>query len=404
MVQCGAVDPRARNMNFDDELMGKLIRSVACHEVGHALGLLHNFGASSSTPVEVLRNKEYVEKYGFCSSIMDYARFNYVAQPEDSISQDGLISRIGPYDIWAIQWGYRFFPDIKTADEEKLKLNSWIGEKVSDSRLWFGSEFTPDDPRTQTEDLGNNAMKAGDYGIKNLQRIVPNLLEWTKREGAGYAGLSEIYSGVTSQYSNYLRHVTRYVGGVYETIKSTDQPGPTHQAVPAERQREAMQFLDKHIFQTPYWLLDTAVLTRIGTAPLQIVAHHQADVLSSLLDVNTMNELVFAESMYGKEAYSLYAFFQDLKTSVWKELELSKPVDQYRRMLQRYYVEKLIKLKSNETNTGPGYNDVIPMITAHLKTLRTNIKTSLKKVEDPMTRNHLQFLYDEINDVLPMEK
>ena len=402
MVQCGAVDPRARKMNFDDELMGSLIRSVACHEVGHSLGLLHNFGASSSTPVEVLRNKEYVEKYGYCSSIMDYARFNYVAQPEDSIGEKGLISRIGPYDIWAIEWGYRFFPDTRSSDEEKLKMNTWTREKAVNKILWFGSEFATGDPRAQTEDLGDNAMKAGTYGIKNLQRIVPNLLEWTKIDGTGYSGLSEIYSGVTTQYSNYLRHVTRYIGGEYETIKATEQPGPVYRAVPAERQREAMQFLDKQLFQTPYWLLDTAVLSRIGVAPLQIVGRYQMDVLSTLLDFNTMNQLANAESMYGNETYSLSAFFQDLETSIWKELDSHEPIDQYRRMLQRYYLARLITAKGSSA-AGQRYNDVVPIIISQLKSLRSKIKLSLKKTEDPMTKNHLHYLYDEINAALPAE-
>ncbi|HEX5167611.1 MAG TPA: zinc-dependent metalloprotease [Cyclobacteriaceae bacterium] len=399
MVQCGAVDPRARKMSFDDELMGSLIRSVACHEVGHALGLLHNFGASASTPVEILRNKEYVEKYGFCSSIMDYARFNYVAQPEDSISEKGLISRIGPYDVWAIQWGYRFFVD-QSADEEKLKLNSWTSQKATDSRLWFGSEFAPDDPRAQTEDLGDNAMKAGTYGIKNLQRIVPQLTEWTKLEGSGYSGLSEIYTGVTAQYTNYLRHVTRYVGGVYETIKATEQSGPIYQAVPFKLQHEAMRFLDTQLFQTPVWLLDTAILSRIGVAPLQIIGRCQTEVLSTLLDPNTMNELVYAESMYGEEAYGLIPFFNDLENSIWSELDSFQPVDQYRRMLQRYYVERLIVVKNSP---GLGYNDVIPMIISQLKALRSRIKLSLKKTKDMMTKNHLQYLYDVINAQLPAD-
>jgi hypothetical protein len=246
-------------------------------------------------------------------------------------------------------------------------------------------------------------MRAGEYGIRNLQRIVPNLLEWTKTEGAGYAGLSEIYSAVKSQYSNYLRHVTRYVGGTYETIKVSNQPGPVYEAVPAERKQEAMRFLDKHLFQTPYWLLDTAVLSRLGSPPLQVVGRFQADVLSNLLDLNTLNELVFAESMYGGRTYTIMDFFNDIDQSIWKELSNDEPVNQYRRLLQRYYVEKLILLQSSST-TGHGYNDVIPTVIAQLKSLRGRIRSSLRKVEDPMTVNHLQYIYDKINAALPPEK
>jgi hypothetical protein len=304
--------------------------------------------------------------------------------------------------MWAIEWGYRYFPDTITSDEERRQLGNNITQKTNDNRLWFGSEFATNDPRVQTEDIGNNAMRAGEYGIRNLQRIVPNLLEWTKTDGAGYAGLSEIYAAVKSQYSNYLRHVTRYVGGTYETIKVSNQPGPVYEAVPTERKQEAMRFLDKHLFQTPYWLLDTAVLSRLGSPPLQVVGRFQADVLSNLLDLNTLNELVFAESMYGDRTYTIMDFFKDIDQSIWKELANDEPVNQYRRLLQRYYVEKLILLQSSST-TGHGYNDVIPTVIAQLKSLRGRIRSSLKKVEDPMTVNHLQYIYDKINAALPPE-
>lgn len=403
MIQCGAVDTGAQKMNFDDELMGRLIRSVACHEVGHSLGLVHNYGASSSTLVEAIRSKEFVQKYGFCSSIMDYARFNYVAQPEDSINRDGLISRIGAYDIWAIEWGYRYFPEFKSSDEEKMRLNAWTSTKGNDKKLWFGSEFATQDPRAQTEDLGNDAMRAGNYGIKNLQRIVPNLIKWTMREGAGYAGLSEIYNGVTNQYSNYIDHVLRYVGGTYETMKTTEQPGPVYQSVPASKQREAMQFLDRNVFQTPHWLLDTAILSRIGIPPSQVVERAQADALSTLLDKNTLDELVDAESMLGTETYTLKNFFDDLNRSVWSELDSREPfIDQYRRTLQRYYTRRLLNLAGSPT-ASQGYNDIQPMVRSQLKDLRNRIKVALKKTDDTMTKTHLQFLYDEISGALPSE-
>ena len=194
MIQCGPLDRRAQKMQFDDNLMGQLIRSVASHEVGHSLGLTHNYAASSSVPVEKLRDREWLEANGHTPSIMDYARFNYVAQPQDSVGERGLISRIGIYDHWAIEWGYRIFPEAKSADAEIPVMNKWVVEKLQNDKLRFGSEFTSDDPRTQTEDIGDNAMKAGEYGIRNLQRVVPNLIKWTYQEHENYRSLGQMYN------------------------------------------------------------------------------------------------------------------------------------------------------------------------------------------------------------------
>ena len=191
-VQCAAVDPRARKMELDDDLMGQLIRFVSSHEVGHTLGLRHNYGSSSTVPVEKLRDKAFVEANGHTPSIMDYARFNYVAQPEDNIAEIGLFPRIGDYDKWAIEWGYRLYPNAKSADDEVAILNKLTIEKLKNKRLWFGTELDPDDPRSQSEDLGDNAMKAGTYGIKNLQRIVPNLLVWTHEDNQDYESMRRL--------------------------------------------------------------------------------------------------------------------------------------------------------------------------------------------------------------------
>lgn len=396
-VQCSPTDPRAQKMRFDDDLMGELIRSVACHEVGHALGLTHNFGASATVPVELLRNKKWVEHYGHTPSIMDYARFNYVAQPEDSISAIGLISRIGQYDIWAIEWGYRWFPDDQSQLQEVAKLNQWTIEKLKDERLWFGSEFSSDDPRVQTEDLGNNAMYASAYGIKNLKRIIPNLIEWTREENEGYKGLLEAYNGVSSQFDYYLGHVVSYIGGVHETYKTVEQPGPVYEVVPVKLQRNAMDFLDRYLFQTPHWLLDTTVLRRIGQPPLRIIGKSQEKVLSRLLSLSTLDNLINNEALFGKGAYALTDFFKDLDAMMWTELEDYGPVDIYRRNLQRIYVEKLLETV-NPDRLGRDLGDVIPILQAKLDEIKAKLKKASAKTEDTLTKYHLNYLYERIDE------
>ena len=221
-IQTAAVDPQARKLVFEDSLMGELIRFVSSHEVGHTLGLRHNFGSSSTVPVEYLRNKKWVEANGHTPSFMDYARFNYVAQPEDNISQSGLFPRIGDYDKWAIEWGYRWYPELKTPEAEVPALNKITVEKLKDKRLWFGTESDSDDPRAQNEDLGDNAMTASGYGIKNLQRIMSKLPEWTKEDNKGYNSLNEIYGQVVTQFQRYMGHVAKNVGGLLTTPKTLE--------------------------------------------------------------------------------------------------------------------------------------------------------------------------------------
>ncbi|MFL5786822.1 MAG: zinc-dependent metalloprotease, partial [Flavisolibacter sp.] len=226
MVQCGAVDPKAQKMVFDDSLMGQLIRFVVSHEVGHTLGLTHNMRASSTVPVEKLRDKEWVEKNGFCPSIMDYARFNYVAQPEDSIEEKGLMPRIGLYDKWAIEWGYRLLPKFKKSEDELSYLDTLVKSKMQNDQYVFGSEHNWGDPKSQSEDIGDNAMLASSYGIKNLKRILPRLITWTAEPHEGYNQLDKMYKNVQQQYQQYLVHVVTNIFGIYETIKNVNQFGP----------------------------------------------------------------------------------------------------------------------------------------------------------------------------------
>lgn len=398
LIQCGPTDPRAQEMQFDDALMGELIRSVAAHEVGHTLGLTHNFGASSTVPVEKLRDREWLEIHGHTPSIMDYARFNYVAQPEDSVGEKGLISRIGAYDLWAIEWGYRWYPDLKSPEEEKPVLNQWIVEKMEDnSALWFGSEFSSDDPRTQTEDLGNNAMLAGEYGIKNLKRVVANLMEWTYKENEGYGDLQDLYSGVLRQFDYYVGHVLSNIGGIYETPKLASQPGPVYQMVPLDVQHEALDFIKENVFTTPVWLVDTMILARVGDSPTQTIARSQERALDYLLSTNTVSKLAVNEAMYGDKAWRLIDYFNEIDQAMWAELRDEKTIALYRRNLQREYVESLISLSKK---SGKDYRDVGPIVKNKLVEIHTTIKKGKKKIDDPMSQYHLKFLEDRLSEVI----
>ncbi|MCY7310247.1 MAG: zinc-dependent metalloprotease [Chitinophagaceae bacterium] len=411
-VQTAAVDPAARKMNFDDELMGQLIRFVSSHEVGHTLGLRHNYGSSSSVPVENLRNKAWVEANGHTPSIMDYARFNYVAQPEDNVGQKGLFPRIGDYDNWAIEWGYKLFPEYKDADAEKTHLNNWVMEKLKDKRLWFGTEQNPDDPRSQSEQVGDDAMKGSMYGIKNLQRIVPNLAQWTKEPNEGYSNLNQLYGQVTGQFGRYIGHVVKYVGGIMETPKMVEESGAIYEIVAEAKQKEAVDFINKQLFATPTWLLNQDIFAKTGISGLTTIGNLQDNALNRLLGSRTLNKLIDAEAALGNNAYQIIELLNDVKKGVWGELAARKPIDIYRRNLQKSYITTLNNLISSSGQTtsvgtftvtvsgGNDKSDVKSVVRAHLTALRSEINAAAAGIADPMTKYHLQDLSKRIGNTL----
>jgi len=413
-VQTAAVDPGARKMVYDDELMGQLIRFVSSHEVGHTLGLRHNYGSSSTVPVENLRNKNWVEKNGHTPSIMDYARFNYVAQPEDNIGRTGLFPRIGDYDDWAIEWGYKLFPQYKDAEDEKASLNKWAIEKLKDNRLWFGTETNPDDPRSQSEQVGDDAMKGSMYGIKNLQRIVPNLIQWTKQPNEDYSDLKKMYGQVTSQFSRYLGHVAKYIGGIMETPKSVEQQGAVYEIVAKAKQKEAVDFLNKQLFATPTWLIQNDIFDRTALSGLTTIGGLQDNILGRILSSRSLNKLTEAEASLGSNAYHITELFSDLKKGIMSELPTRKTVDIYRRNLQKSYINILCNLvdppKATTTTGIPGFtgstsssadkSDVRSVVRGHLASLKSEINAAAAGTADLMTKYHLQDLSKRIDNAL----
>lgn len=417
-TQTAAVDERARKNVLGDELMGRLIRFVSSHEVGHTIGLRHNFGASHATPVEKLRDPEWLAENGHTSSIMDYARFNYVAQPGDGVEEELLMPKVGDYDKWAIEWNYKPIYGTDSAEEDQKVLNEWYLEKAADNpRLHFLTEVSAYDPRAQSEDLGDNAVKASDYGIKNLQRILPNAVEWTAEEAEDYEMVEEMFSNVAGQYRRYVGHVSKWIGGIYETPKTYDQEGPVYEPAPADRQREAVNFLHRHLFQTPTWLIDPKIHELINPiVGVNTVSGLQASTLRSLYSTSRLQRLIEAEAAY-PGAYGLEEFFTDMHNGIWAELQSGAAIDVHRRNLQKLYLDELFDLLEDEDVSAggrssffrstpavnPAKTDISSLTRGMLTELYETLGKKSKRAADKMSRYHLEDCRKRIEEKLDLD-
>lgn len=411
-IQTAAINPDARGNNFKTETMGKLIQFVSSHELGHTLGLPHNMGSSFAYPVDSLRSASFTNKFGTAPSIMDYARFNYVAQPEDK--GVALMPNIGIYDKYAISWGYRPILDTNAEDEKPI-LDSWILKHAGDPLYRFGHQQAGStvDPSSQTEDLGDNAMKASAYGIKNLKKILPNLEEWTSEKGENYDNLSIMYGQVLSQFNRYMGHVTANIGGVYEEYKTTDQKGAVYKPVDKETQKEALKFVINELFKTPTWILDKNIFSKTEfSGSVERVRGLQARTLNSILDPGRMARMIENETSNGSLAYSLVGMMSDLRKGVWSEIYSKNSIDTYRRNLQRVYLDRLdylLNKAKNQKGKNSGYykssgininqSDVKSVARGELKRIQRDAKAASTS-GNTLTRYHLQDVVDRIDSIL----
>ncbi|TVQ66931.1 MAG: DUF5117 domain-containing protein [Balneolaceae bacterium] len=409
-IQTSPANPDARAVQFDEEVMGELIRFVSAHEVGHTLGLPHNFGSSFAVPVDSLRSPTYTANHGTAPSIMDYARFNYIAQPGDGVTN--FYPRVGEYDIWAIKWGYTWFGDTPIEEQRRI-LHQWTTERADDPVYFFGSQTNnPIDPRSNREDLGDNAMRASYYGIKNLEVITENLIDWIGAEGEDFSELEELYGQVVVQWSRYMGHVTPYIGGVYENHKTFDQEGVVYEPVETDLQREALTFLAEYAFSDPTWVMNAEILGRINQADfIDGYRARQVSVLNSVLDPSRLARLIEYDHR-GADTYSPFDFMDELRGHLWSELRGNSAISVYRRNLQRAYVERMEFMMTQElpsisaqarqfmgmTSVNVSQSDIRPIVREQLEILKRDL--SRNNSRDRATRIHLADLERRIDNIL----
>lgn len=395
LLETGAANPSARTLNTSDEEIGEMMRRVISHEIGHALGLPHNMKSSYAYPVDSMRSAAFTQKWGLATTIMDYTRYNYVAQPGD----EGVrwVRMLGPYDIYAINFGYRMIPGADSPEAEKKTLLSWIAEKENDPMYLFGARNSFD-PSSQTECVGDDPVKASTYGLMNLKRVAPKLAEWTATPGEGYGDLEELYGELIGVWSRFSGHVVTNVGGVYELRKLNSEPGFSYTQTPKEDQIESMEFLREYVFSTPDWLLQEDIIRNIGPdGVMSKIRRLQERQLGSLLRKDRLDRLVEQGVLNGSKAYTITEMLSDLRNGLWSEVAALNEVDGFRRNLQRSHVDMLTKLMAADKSKR---TDVSAAVRAELKAIQTMAGDSATKYAPGINRYHLEDVSEMIEEFL----
>ncbi|MDP5104786.1 MAG: zinc-dependent metalloprotease [Polaribacter sp.] len=397
LLETGAANPSARTLDTPAEEIGEMMRMVISHEVGHALGLPHNMAASYAYPVDSLRSGSFTQKMGIAATIMDYARYNYVAQPGDKDVR--FIRQLGPYDHYSINWGYRKIPNVKNPEQEIKTLDSWIEEKEDNPIYRFGGERF--DPSAQTEGIGNDQVKASTYGINNLKIVAKNLQNWTSNQTNNYADLSELYGELLSVWSRYAGHVAGNIGGVYEYHKKPNQKGNMYIPVSKNKQVESIKWLHKNAFETQDWLLDKNILANSKEdGYIDVMSNLQSRQLNSILNTTTLKRMMDAEVLQD-DFYAISDMIKELRNGIFKELTQGRNTDIFRRNLQKSYLTRLGYLLNDKESKN---TDISSVIRYEFDALNFQLSIGKNSNVNSITKYHYRDCLKIINEILNPKK
>ncbi len=412
-------DSRTRKLPLPDSLMGELIAFVATHEIGHTLGLAHNMAASNSYPTDSLRSSTFTNVYHTSPSIMDYARFNYVAQPNDGAN---MMPAIGVYDKYAVRWGYRPI-DAKTSDDEKPTLNRWANEASTDRMKRFGfQQWMTVDPTSQMEDLGDDAIKSTRYGIANIRRILDYLEVATFKDGDNYNFLNEMFNSVQYQWFDEIRHVAQIPGGIIQNNIALGQPGKEFTPIDKQKQQSAVAFVSNEAFSTDsvqFFMRPSLMQNLSPDKVVSSVQNYQIRLLRDLLSGQRLIRMSNLSAASKNAAYPLSDYFSDIERGIFSEfmVKAEKQPDAFRRNLQRFYVQNLADKINQPKSAVPltGFaaiftepsligTDVRGVCIARLEAIQSLAKSALAKSKDEIIKAHLKDISSTIDNALRPSK